>query len=100
MLRQLYNIPNLDLLTFNNLSSNTSMTSHGIVASSPEILFHSAAGTANSCSFQQYLSNLKSLMLQGQQVDASDHNVLPQQLWWNLTPAQCSSHSVQMLLLN
>ncbi len=48
----------------------------------------------------KYFSNLELLMLQGQQVDTRNHNVSPQQLWWNLTLAQYPSHHIQMFLLN
>ena len=76
------------------------MPSHAVVASCPQVLFHSTARSADACGFQQYFPNLKLLMLQGQQVDTRHYNVSPQQLRWNLTLAQYPSHYIQMFLLN
>ncbi len=76
------------------------MPTHAVVASSPKVFFHSAARSPNACGFQKDFSNLKLLVLQSQQVDARNHNVSPQQLWWNLSLAQYPSYDIQMFLLN
>ena len=76
------------------------MPTHTVVAASPKILFHSTARRTDACCFKQYFSNLELLMLQGQQVDARNHDVSTQQFWWNFTLAQYPSHYIQMFLLD
>ena len=75
------------------------MPTHGVITARPKGGLHLAAGVTQAGVFQHHTPDSERFAFQGQEVQARDHNVAPENVWVKSIPPEAGGNGMQVLFL-